>query len=409
MQLCNTCGFVINEDDSKCGNCASPIPGNEELFSKFQSTPTVEKPVVEQPVPEKIISPSLALSEYIPKKTIVILLVAGMLVAPQTQSLMSGSLDYWDEMNTPYYNIPESLTLNLIRNFTIYMEDGKSSEYELILSKPENRPSWPQQSTNIWQDIERINVNPQFEEDEIGRMRWSGELSGVERAYVSIEYEMTIHTIRPDLTIEDSGTIEDMPEGYDIYLEDEWLIEPSLPEIQDLASEMTNGTNGNVIQILRNIFDYISSGYIYQASSIPKSCPESMESGYGDCDDFSILFSSIARAAGIPAWLELGKIPAFIDNRGSCDLQDWGGHAWVNALVPLKDGTSIVVSIDLANSYFSWMPPYRISDWVDNGNGDDLSSYYYLFSSNGTGKATYIENSYVSSCTTSGNIKLTEL
>jgi hypothetical protein len=134
-----------------------------------------------------------------------------------------------------------------------------------------------------------------------------------------------------------------------------------------------------------------------------------MESGYGDCDDFSILFSSIARAAGIPAWLELGKIPAFIDDKGSCNLEDWGGHAWVNALVPLKDGTSIVVSIDLANSYFLWMPPYRISDWVDNGNGDDLYSYYYLFSSQGTGKATYLEKSYVSSCTTSGNIQLTEL
>ena len=322
---------------------------------------------------------------------------------------MNESLDYWDEMNTPYYNIPESITINLIRNFTIYLENGKSAEYELILSKPENRPSWPQQDTTLWQEINQINVNPQFEENEVGRMKWSGQLKDDERAYVSVEYELTVNTIRPELTIEDSGTIEDIPEGYEIYLDDEWLIEPSLPEIQDLASEMTNGTNGNVIHILRNIFDYISSDYIYQPSSIPKSCPESIESGYGDCDDFAILFSSIARAAGIPTWLELGKIPAFIDNREKCDLRDWGGHAWVNALVPLNDGTSTVVSIDLANSYFLWMPPYRISDWVDDGNGDNLYSYYYLFSSQGTGKATYIENSYVSSCTTSGNIKLTEL
>ena len=406
MQLCDTCGFVINEGDYKCGNCDSPIPGQGDAFAQFQPKTTIKKPVPEKIVPP---SPSTGLSGYIPKKTIVLLLVAGLLVAPQTQSLMGGSLDYWDEMNTPYYNIPESITLSLVRNFTIYLENGQSSEYELILSRPENRPSWPQQSTNLWQEVGEINVNPQFEENEAGRMAWSGELNGNERAYVSVEYEITINTIRPELTVDDSGTVEDIPEGYDVYLGDEWLIEPSLPEIQNLASEMTNGTEGNVIQILRNIFDYISSGYIYQASSIPKSCPESMESGYGDCDDFSILFSSIARAAGIPAWLELGKIPAFIDDKGSCNLEDWGGHAWVNALVPLKDGTSIVVSIDLANSYFLWMPPYRISDWVDNGNGDDLYSYYYLFSSQGTGKATYIEKSYVSGCTTSGNIQLTEL
>jgi len=402
MQLCDTCGFVLNESDFKCGNCAAPIPDREAPIEQIQTRTPIEKNA------PKIITPR-NLSGYLPKKTIILLLVVGILLAPQTQSLMNESLDYWDEMNTPYYNIPESITINLIRNFTIYLENGKSAEYELILGKPENRPSWPQHDTNLWQEINQINVNPQFEENEVGRMKWSGQLKDDERAYVSVEYELTVNTIRPELTIDDSGTIEDIPEGYEIYLDDEWLIEPSLPEIQNLASEMTNGTNGNVIHILKNIFDYISSEYIYQPSSIPKSCPESMESGYGDCDDFAILFSSIARAAGIPTWLELGKIPAFIDNRDNCDLRDWGGHAWVNALVPLSDGTSTVVSIDLANSYFLWMPPYRISDWVDDGNGDNLYSYYYLFSSQGTGKATYVENSYVSSCTTSGNIKLTEL
>jgi hypothetical protein len=402
MRLCDTCGFVLNESDFKCGNCAAPIPGREAPIEQIQTRTPIEKTA------PKIITPR-NLSGYLPKKTIILLLVVGILLAPQTQSLMNESLDYWDEMNTPYYNIPESITINLIRNFTIYLENGKSAEYELILGKPENRPSWPQHDTNLWQEINQINVNPQFEENEVGRMKWSGQLKDDERAYVSVEYELTVNTIRPELTIDDSGTIEDIPEGYEIYLDDEWLIEPSLPEIQDLASEMTNGTNGNVIHILKNIFDYISSEYIYQPSSIPKSCSESMESGYGDCDDFAILFSSIARAAGIPTWLELGKIPAFIDNRENCDLRDWGGHAWVNALVPLSDGTSTVVSIDLANSYFLWMPPYRISDWVDDGNGDNLYSYYYLFSSQGTGKATYVENSYVSSCTTSGNIKLTEL
>ena len=402
MRLCDTCGFVLNESDFKCGNCAAPIPDREAPIEQMQTRTPIGKNA------PKIITPR-NLSGYLPKKTIILLLVVGILLAPQTQSLMNESLDYWDEMNTPYYNIPESITINLIRNFTIYLENGKSAEYELILGKPENRPSWPQHDTNLWQEINQINVNPQFEENEVGRMKWSGQLKDDERAYVSVEYELTVNTIRPELTIDDSGTIEDIPEGYEIYLDDEWLIEPSLPEIQDLASEMTNGTNGNVIHILKNIFDYISSEYIYQPSSIPKSCPESMESGYGDCDDFAILFSSIARAAGIPTWLELGKIPAFIDNRENCDLRDWGGHAWVNALVPLSDGTSTVVSIDLANSYFLWMPPYRISDWVDDGNGDNLYSYYYLFSSQGTGKATYVENSYVSSCTTSGNIKLTEL
>ena len=264
-------------------------------------------------------------------------------------------------------------------------------------------------STNVWQTIDKLTVNPLPEENDVGRMEWSNEISGNERDYVNIEYKVTVNTLRPNLKIEDSGTLEQIPLGYEPYLESEWLIEPNLTVIMELAENMTAGTKGNVIHILQNIYDYIQNNYTYKKSSIPKSCPESIANGYGDCDDFSILFSSIARAAGIPTWLELGKIPAFIDTRSECRLEDWGGHAWVNALVPLADGSITTVSIDLANSYFMWMPPYRISDWVDDGNGDNLYSYYYLFSSKGTGRATYIENTYVSNCETKGNLKLEEL
>ena len=98
-----------------------------------------------------------------------------------------------------------------------------------------------------------------------------------------------------------------------MYLVDEWLIEPSNEDIQVLATQLSNGTGGNVVHILKNIFDYIENNYNYQRSSVPKSCLNTMVGKVGDCDDFSILFSSIARAAGIPAWLELGTIPVFID------------------------------------------------------------------------------------------------
>jgi hypothetical protein len=241
-------------------------------------------------------------------------------------------------------------------------------------------------------------------------MEWRNNLSGNERDFITIEYTATINLVRPDIKISDSGFISDIPDDYDLFLQDEWLIEPSNEQVKNLAIQLSNGTNGNVIMILKNIFDYIENNYRYQKSSVPKSCPDTIVGKVGDCDDFSILFSSIARAAGIPAWLELGIIPAFIDTSEGCDLRDWGGHAWVNALVPLNDGTFTVVNIDLANSYFMWMPPYRISDWVDNGNGDDLDSYYYLFSSKGiNSQATYKENSYISECDLQGEVKLTDL
>ncbi len=414
MKLCDFCGFVVGASDLQCKNCLSPMPGMEQQVSQLDANKTVTK------VPTRSVGEDYSgfsrflpkfgnLSGLVPKKTIVLLLVIGIIAAPQTQSLVSEGIDYLGEMNTPYYNFPESISLKFVRNFTVYLESGKSAEYELILSKPGDRPIYPQQDDVVWQTVSQIEVLPEYMETNESRMKWSGNLNGTERSYIHLEYDVTINTIRPELGTADSGSLDDIPTGYETYLDDDWLITPSSEVIQKLAEQMVEGTEGNVVQILTNIYKYISSNYRYQASSIPKSCDETMSKLEGDCDDFSILFSSIARAAGIPTWIELGKIPAFIDASSECDLRDWGGHAWINSLVPLKDGTHMVVFIDLANSYFMWMPPYRISDWVDDGDGDNLDSYYHLFTSSGTGVATYKENSYVAECSASGNLKLTEL
>ena len=408
MKLCDFCGFYVGPEDIKCRNCSNPIPGRQ-VFEEINYKPNKieSKP---NNVTEKIIyqKPKGRLYNFI-RKSVILLILTGIVIAPQTQTLVNDSLNYWDEMNKPYYNIPESIELTMVRNFTIYLQDEGYSDYSLVISKPEDRPTWPQQGENSWQSITDFKTNPDYNVNEAGRMEWANRIEGQDRDYIEIEYKVKINTLRPDLTPEDSGTVEDIPEGYDIYLQDEWLIEPSSSDITNLSNQLSNGTEGNVIKILQNMYNYITYNYTYKQSSIPKSCDETMENMFGDCDDFSILFASIARAAGIPAWLELGRIPAFIDNRAGCDLRDWGGHAWVNTVVPLKEGGFAVVNIDLANSYFMWMPAYRISDWVDDGNGDNLYSYYYLFSSKGTAKATYLENSYVSNCEIIGNLKLEQL
>ena len=402
MKLCDYCGFVIKEQDVRCTNCRMMVPGRE-----IMPTPSrleLSKSAI------KSSSRSRSLSSYIPKKLIALALVIGLLASPQTQVLLSSGMNYWDEMNTPYYSIPEQISLTYVRNFEVFLDEGEQAEYKLTLSIPGNRPSGSQSGVNDWQIIDNLQVSPMYNLTSEGRMEWRNNLTGSERDYISLEYTATINLIRPDMKISDSGKVSDIPSEFDKFLGDEWLIEPSNEEVQQLASQLSNGTNGNVIMILKNIFDYIENNYRYQKSSTPKSCPDTIVGKVGDCDDFSILFSSIARAAGIPAWLELGIIPAFIDSSSGCDLRDWGGHAWVNAVVPLNDGTFTVVNIDLANSYFMWLPPYRISDWVDNGVGDDLDSYYYLFSSKGiNSQASYLENSYVSQCEIKGEIKLTEL
>ena len=411
MKLCDSCGFYVGPEDIKCRQCSKPIPGRME-FEEIKYTPQKNIEIQKTKTPEKIIyhKPKSKLYNFT-RKAVILLILTGLIIAPQTQSLVKEGINYWDEINKPYYNIPESIELTMVRNFTIKLQhsgDGYS-DYTLVVSKPGDRPIWPQQDGNTWQTVTEFSAIPEYEETEEGRMKWADRVEGNERDYIEIEYKVRVNTLRPDLKPEDSGTVTDIPEGYDTYLQDEWLIEPSSPEVIDLANQLSNGTDGNVIKILQNIYNYITFNYTYKPSSIPKSCDETIENRIGDCDDFSILFASIARAAGIPTWLELGQIPAFIDNRGGCDLRDWGGHAWVNAVVPLNDGSVTVVNIDLANSYFMWMPAYRISDWVDDGNGDNLYSYYYLFSSKGTAVSTALDNSYISDCEIIGNLKLEEL
>ncbi len=406
MKLCDFCGFYVGPEDIKCRNCSNPIP-ERQVFEEIEYTPKNE---TQNKASEEIVYVKPKSKIYtLARKTIVLIILIGIVASPQTQSLVRGTMDYWDEINTPYYSIPESIELTMVRNFTIYLQDSGYSDYSLVISKPGDTPVWPQQDINNWQTITDFSATPQYEENEAGRMEWANRIEGTERDYIEIEYKVRVETLMPNLKVEDSGNIEDLPKGYESYLVDEWLIEPTMPEIEELATQLSNGTEGNVIKILRNIYTYITYNYTYQQSAIPKSCDETLSGGYGDCDDLAILFSSIARAAGIPAWLELGRIPAFINTSSGCELRDWGGHAWVNALVPLNDGNVTVVSIDLANSYFMWMPPYRVSDWVDDGNGENLYSYYYLFSSTGTAKATYLENSYVADCKTFGEIKLEEL
>ena len=81
-------------------------------------------------------------------------------------------------------------------------------------------------------------------------MEWAKEISGNERNYVEIEYTINVNTLRPDLKIEDSGKVDQIPsEVYDSYLQPEWLIEPNLTSVIELAENMTIGTDGNVIHL----------------------------------------------------------------------------------------------------------------------------------------------------------------
>ena len=245
MKLCDYCGFVIKDNDSKCFNCSMAVPGREVPVNKPSTLHS--KGNVSDSMPRR------SLFSYIPKKIIVLLIVGGLLASPQTQLLFDEGLDYWDQMNTPYYTIPEEIEIHYVRNFEIFLKEGEKAEYSLTISMPKNRSVETQSGLENWQIIEGFRTTPSHSLNSEGRMVWKDNLTNDERHTITIEYIATVDIIRPEIKMVDSGLIEDIPDGFEEYLVDEWLIEPSHEEIQALANQLSNGTGGNVIHILKNI------------------------------------------------------------------------------------------------------------------------------------------------------------
>lgn len=186
----------------------------------------------------------------------------------------------------------------------------------------------------------------------------------------SITYDMRVYTVVVDISKADTGTVYDIPDNIDRYLDDEWKIEPSLSSVSTLASSLTSGTS-NVYAMVEAVYDYMRDEFTYDSNSPgePKTCTRTLHDMRGDCDDQSILFISMLRSVGIPAWLEFG--PLYDPQTG-----EWGAHAWSKVYIPLADGGGGTVTIDVVNGQFMVKDCSRLTEWESDGNTDHLEDYY---------------------------------
>ena len=157
MKLCDYCGFVVKDQDAKCSNCRMIVPGRESML--------VPPKVVSSQETVKSSVPTRSISSYIPKKLIAILLVIGLFASPQTQILLSDGMDYWDEMNTPYYTIPETCLCGKRYNDPINMYTEEKDPLFICMDKcmkdKANRPSY--------KEVMAHNSNYQYT---VGGMVW---------------------------------------------------------------------------------------------------------------------------------------------------------------------------------------------------------------------------------------------
>ena len=288
-----------------------------------------------------------------------------VLILPLT---MSGCLDDLNTTTT-YVSYPEEIDYVITHTVTMEIIEGEV-DYDISIPFPVDSGTGenPIQTVTAWSASDGYTLAPFYGSE---RMEWSGTTN----SEVTVQYqaELTSRTLKWTLSSDDSGFVENVPTDVaDRYPadQDEWKIRPTDPMIISIAGNIVE-PGMTVAEIAEDIFQFIESriGYDTRDSAEPKDCVQTLTDGIGDCDDQSILFCSIARAAGIPAWLEFGYLY-------DSDAEEIGPHAWVAFYMPLSSGGGGKLNLDMANHEFLLRAAYHITTWEDTGDAKVLREYY---------------------------------
>ncbi|MCD6383543.1 MAG: transglutaminase domain-containing protein, partial [Thermoplasmata archaeon] len=320
------------------------------------------------------------------------------------------------QLYTPYREFPETADIIMRMNFTITSHGGPVSRVTLKVPVPKDIPS-----DGYFQDVKRIETSeppdsgpPDLNSQTQEMMYW--ELRNfVGQKTISVTYYIKTRTYKWDIDEKDSGTVNDIPQEIkEKYLHDQWPIYdengdpvdldgdgkvdyrywPSNESLKNLAIQLTKDEK-TVLGKIRAIYNWVVENIKYPTPTemqidserywgYPKYAWGTYMDKRGDCDDQSILMATLARAVGIPAWLEVGHL-----YDPSQDM--WGGHGWFNVYIPLKNGDYVIAPIDPVNREFLLRDAFRLTDWIDTGGNvtvdgdtvDNLEYYYTIFRTTG--------------------------
>lgn len=301
---------------------------------------------------------------------------------------------------------PEWANFTVERNITITPNnDNYSMDYYIDIPTPKDIPD--SIDPNIQEVIGVVTIpNPNATEikyPDYTWMVWEDDHVTTSRT-ITIRYSLYTRSYISSFNPNDSGTVDDIPtwlkDKYGNKTTQEYKIVPTHPQIQNLSNGLTDGKN-SVYDKLYAIYEYINSNIIITAlrSGEPKYCYDTLNDRFGDSDDISILFVSLARAAEIPAWLEFGPIYNQQEN-------SWGGHVWVKVYIPDIFGSGNVSYIDMFSHDFLFRDPYRFTEWESDGIGTHMEDYYYFLGTNFRILENYITISFESSFSTQSGIYL---
>jgi transglutaminase-like putative cysteine protease len=96
----------------------------------------------------------------------------------------------------------------------------------------------------------------------------------------------------------------------------------------ELSVSLTTGIS-NSLDSVKRLNRYVAEKIKYFRNSMKRTAAQVLDEGFGDCDDYTRVLTTLLRAQGIPCKAAVGYL---------YDFNHFGSHAWVEAALPLKNG-----------------------------------------------------------------------
>jgi len=141
--------------------------------------------------------------------------------------------------------------------------------------------------------------------------------------------EAKTYAIRYFIFPDEVGDISDIPPAItSLYLEDNDKYQMEHPVIQRAVKEAV-GKEKNAYWIARRIFNYLIDNMYYEMVGGWNTAPTVLERGNGSCSEYSFVYISMCRAAGLPA-----RYVGSVVIRGDDTSMDDVFHRWVEVYLP---------------------------------------------------------------------------
>ena len=211
------------------------------------------------------------------------------------------------------------------------LEERSEMGYRLVLEDElkARTGNWPEEGTDIQRLVAVVPDRPLPEARNIASIKL--ELTGVGQDTFSLRggcqsYEERIIEVVPRLPLPEQLT-DTLPSVIrDVYTSPGSFVQSEHPRLLALAAEVIDLGAGDMEKI-RSIMRWMNENIEKKSTfSIPNTL-EVLERKSGDCNEFAVLFCSLARAAGIPTRIAMGLVyveDAFYYHAwDECWLGDW--------------------------------------------------------------------------------------